>query len=185
MTMQGTELPYNVLESHSEILLNVERWNVREMVLTRPKLVALWAMMERHKTLFSDLTKGDFDNWVRYLASPDSYWLEVYEGNQLVGIINFTDTHQCVDMLAHMVFFDRQPREKLEVCRQVMLWMFKHFHINRITIMPPVIYYATIRLVEALGFKEEGCKRGAVLIGGKWIDQKIYGMLREEAECLS
>lgn len=174
-----------VLRSNTPAVVCAERWDVREMALSREKILALWDLLQKHKTLFSDLTRGDFDNWARYLVSSDSYWLEVYEGEILVGIINFTDMHQCVDTTAHMVFFDRQPHEKKPICKAVMRFMFDKFPLNRITISPPIIYYAVVRLIEALGFKHEGTKRGATLIGGKWVDQHIYGMLREEAECLS
>ena len=99
----------------------------------------------------------------------------------MVGIVWFGDMDQVVDCTAHMVFFDRQPAEKLELCRTLMQWMFDQFPLHRITVTPPAIYHATIRLLEKLGFTKEGCKREAVLLGGKWNDQLIFGITRKEA----
>lgn len=166
---------------HSHPLFMVDKWAVREMELTPEKVKALWNMLQKYKTLFSDLTRQDLNNFVQVISAPHTMWFEIVEYDAVVGIVWFGDLYQVVDCAAHMVFFDRQPAEKLEVCKTLMKWMFDNFPLHRMTVTPPVIYHATIRLLERLGFKEEGCKREAVLIGGKWNDQMIFGITRNEA----
>jgi RimJ/RimL family protein N-acetyltransferase len=167
-------------------LITVNRWEVDHMKLSLEKLNLLWQMLHKRKTLFSDLTRDDFTNFVQTVSDKNSVWLEVREAGVVIGLFYFGEMYQVIDTNAHMVFFDRRPAEKLELCRAVVKWMFTTFPIHRMTVTPPVIYYATIKLMERIGFKKEGMKRQAVLLGGKWVDQYIYGITREEveAQCL-
>lgn len=163
-------------------ILKVDRWTVRECELTPHKVDALWDQLQKYSTLFSDITKGDKSNFIRAITAPHTMWFEVVEYDVIIGIIWFGDLHQVTDCVAHMVFFDRQPAEKLEVCRAVVRWMFDNFPLRRMSVTPPAIYHATVRLLEKIGFKREGCKRDAVLLGGKWNRQLLYGILRHEVQ---
>lgn len=163
-----------------EPLLTVNRWDVCEMQLSWDKIALLWRKLEQHKSLFSDLTRGDFDNYVRLLLQPNTYWLEIYEDDELLGIVYFDGLESNVDAHTHLVFFDRKPAEKLHVCRAIMEHMFEKFPLNRITAQVPDIYFATIRLLKRLGFSSEGVKREAVLLGGRWINTAYMGILRSE-----
>jgi len=155
-------------------------WEAREMRLTWDKVSALWDMLCRHKTLFSDLTRGDVGNYVRLLIQPHTYWLEICDENDLVGIIYFDSFDEVVDIRGHMVFFDRKPAEKVELCRLVVQYMFENFAINRITVPVPALYHATARLMKKLGLTHEGTMRDKMLIGGRWHDVLIFGITRRE-----
>ncbi len=162
------------------VILSVEKWQVREMELTQEKVKALWELLQRYPSLFSDLTKGDQKSFVSTLLVPDSVWLEIVDYDVPVGIVWFGELNQVIDTNAHLVFFDRRPAEKLELCKEIVRWMFLNFPLQRITASPPVIYMATTRLLNKMGFTREGTKRKAALIGGKWVDMAIYGITREE-----
>ena len=163
-------------------IFSVDKWSVNEMVLSHEKVGILWQMLQRYRTLFSDLTRADQNNFVRVITLPGSMWFEVRERDTIVGIIWFGDMDQMVDCTAHMMFFDRQPAEKVGVCRGMVKWMFGNFPLHRITVTVPTIYHATIRLLERIGMKYEGRKREAALMGGKWNDMMIYGITRSESE---
>jgi|ERR1043166_5062301 hypothetical protein len=180
-------MPVQVSENgylHDDAVVACGEWSAYHMTLTREKIEAMWEMLHRHKTLFSDLTMWDKANFLRVLLSPDSVWLEVRKHGCIVGIVWFGDLHQVVDCSGHMVFFDWQPAEKLGLCKAIVRWMFDSFPINRITVTPPVIYRRTVRLLERIGLRREGCKREAVLMDGKWNDMFVYGITRREAERL-
>ncbi len=162
--------------------LQLDQWEVKDMELNPYKVERLWHTLQRHKTLFSDITSGDASNFILAIMSQNTMWFEVRERGILVGLIWFSDLHQVVDITAHMAFFDRRSFEKLNVCRQVVKWMFANMAIHRITVTPPAIYHATIKLLKRLGFVHEGTKREAVLIGGRWHDQLIFGITRSESE---
>lgn len=153
-----------------------------EMHMTPEKVKWLWDEMSKYRTLFSDLTRGSAENFTALLIDPNSLWFEVFSETQLVGIIYFTSMQWEIDCEAHLVFFDRKPREKTLLCRLVAKWMFDNFPLNRITATIPHIYHWTLRLAVAIGFKLEGTKRQSQLMGNKWIDEVIFGLLRSEVE---
>jgi hypothetical protein len=165
----------------SEAIVVSGKWEVHNLTLTREKIDWLWHTTSKHQTLFSDLTRGDFDNFFSALTQPNTMWFEVREEEEIVGIIWITDLELVVDVNAHMMFFDKKPAEKAQICRELIKWAFENLAIHRVTVPVPEIYHATYRLVEKLGFKYEGTKREAVLIGRKWYGIKHYGMTREEA----
>jgi hypothetical protein len=165
-------------------LVAVDRWEVRNMVLTPEKLRGLWVKFQGYKTLFSDMTRNDPANFIRALIAPNILWYEVWEGEQIVGMIWIADLEQVIDATVHMAFFDRQPAEKVGVCKEFAKYLFATLPVQRLTITPPEIYHATIRLAEKLGFRREGCKRQAVLLGGKYVNQLIFGLTRDDMEAM-
>lgn len=164
-------------------IVSVGDWTVVEMVLDQAKVLHLWRVVQMHKTLFSDLTRGDYENFVNTLTSAAAQWWEVWAGDELVGVAWMTGLEQIVDATVHLAFFDRQPTEKADVCKALISWVFSEYPmLHRLTANPPEMYHATKRLLERIGFKWEGRKRQAVLMGGKWHDQQWYGYLRPGAE---
>jgi len=165
-------------------IVQADKWTVRNMVLTLDKIRQLWFIVQRHRTLFSDLTRGDFENFVRALLARNTMWFEVWEYDVIIGIIWLTDLELVTDATIHMAFFDRRPLEKVGVCRALLKWAFTEMPLQRLSVTPPRIYKHTIRLCERMGFKLEGCKRSALLMGGQWQDQFFYGITRKEVEAL-
>lgn len=163
-----------------DVIATVGDFSVEPMVVSPDKIRLIWQRLQKHKTLFSDLTRGNVGLFVREIMDSNTLWFEVRNRGVLVGLIWFEELGQVIDCVVHIVFFDRQPNEKVAVCRELMKWMFNNFPLQRITVTPPAIYYGTIRLLGVLGFTKEGCKRRAVLLGGKWNDVLIYGITREE-----
>lgn len=167
--------------SLSDILIEHDRWRVRELVLTPEKLQFLWEEESKFRSLFSDLTKGDFENYMAVCTDPQSYWLEVIEGPQTVGLVYWTGMQAVIDVDVHVTFFDRKPAEKLDLCKTIARWFFEHNpQVHRMTATLPIIYHATIRLAEHIGFRREGLKRQSQLMGGKRIDEVILGLLATE-----
>lgn len=158
-----------------------DRWKVVELALTLEKTKWLWDEMSRYRTLFSDFTRGDAGNFYDVVNTPGSLWLEILDAGKTVGIIYWTGLLNVVDADIHLIFFDRKPAEKVELCKQIGRWFFKEFPgCVRVTATLPIIYHATIRLAERIGFKWEGCKRRSQLMGGKYVDEVILGLLYEE-----
>lgn len=168
------------LVNYTEPIVEVGPWQVKVMTLTPEKAKELWDIMQTYKTLFSDLTRNDFGNFLNVLLEKRTLWFEVWSMDNLVGVIWLTEMEQVIDATVHMVFFDRQPAEKKLVCRRMLQWVFSQYPLHRISVSIPQLYHATHRLVKSLGFTAEGTKREAVLIGGKWNDLLLYGMTRAE-----
>lgn len=162
-------------------MISVDRWVVEPVVWNDGKIVAVWGLLQRHPTLFSDLTRGSFDNFIANIRGQDTLVLEVKEGEVPVGFFKFQDMGQEVDCNAHVVFFDRKPIEKVQLGRLVSKWMFDSFPLRRISAEVPDIYRWTIDYAKRIGFKQEGVKRKAVCMKGQWRDTILFGLLREES----
>jgi len=151
------------------------------MTLSWEKLLLIWEQMKRFRTLFSDLTRGDLDNFIRYITNDDTLWLEIWKDRELVGIVTLEDLHRIIDFETHILFLDRDMTDKLPIVKAGVLWVFDNFPIQRMSVTLPPMYFATIRLVNEIGFKQEGRKRESLLLNGKWIDQYLFGLTRREA----
>jgi len=151
------------------------------MLFTPEKISWFWTEMNKYKSLFSDLTKGDLANFTAMFAQPDSLWFEVLDGNEdIVGMLYILNMHEVIDCEVHILFFDRRPAEKVLLCKQVVAWVFERYPFRRMTAVVPSIYYRTIKLAKNIGFREEGRKRESALLGNKWVDEVILGILRHE-----
>lgn len=165
-----------------EPILRVGPWEVREMVLTWGKVEHLWEMLKQYKTLFSDMTRNDFNNFFKSITRPNTLWFDVWSDDKIVGLVWLSDIEMTVDGSAHMVFFDRRPAEKQLVCQALIKWVFEQYPLHRVTVSTPAIYFATQRMLKRMGFTLEGVKREAVMMDGKWVDMQFYGMTRSEVE---
>lgn len=173
--------------SDSSVVLRQGRFTVKHLSMTWPKLRLLWEQLQQFRTLFSDLTKGDLDNFLRYVGSESTLWLEIWEEKrpntpaELIGLFMCDNLHHIVDIDAHILFLDRDVAGRASVCRAIAAWLFETLPIQRITVQPSQLAHAAIRLVRNIGFKQEGKKRQALLLGGRWVDVYIFGLTRQEA----
>jgi hypothetical protein len=176
----------NLLASEAEPIFSVGRWDVRPLVLTPGKAEALWEIVSKFKTLFSDFSPKNFDSWAVMLVDPDSIWIEVCEGRRLAGIGTFKGMSALTECECHFFALDRQPAEKADAWRKTLEWIFTQYPmLHRVTMNPPSIYYAAIRTALKIGFVHEGVKRETLMIRGRWTNQTIMSILRREAECHS
>lgn len=165
----------------ADSILTFDKWRVVELQLTLDKTKWLWDEMSKYRTLFSDLTRGDAANFIDVVGAQGSLWLEILEGDKTVGIIYWTGLQNVIDADIHLIFFDRHLVDKTELCKEIGRWFFKEFPgCVRVTATLPAIYGATIRLARRIGFRWEGTKRRSQLMGGKYVDEVIMGLLYEE-----
>lgn len=143
------------------------------------KAEALWEVVSKFKTLFSDMSSGSFEMWATLITDTDSIWFEICEGDRLAALVVFQHMHQLIDVDVHILALDRMPAEKVDVVKKILAYVFREYPmLHRITMQPPTIFYAAIRLARKAGFVDEGVKRETVIIRGKWADQAIMGLLR-------
>lgn len=168
-------------DSTSDLLvLEHGPFKVYELELSPEKIWWLWQNMSACRTLFSDITRDNFDNFTALVMGEDSVWLDVRKNDKPIGVIYFTDLHLVTECYAHIVFFDRNLAEKPTLCKAVAKWAFTKFHIHRLSACMPEIYFATICLAKRTGFKKEGVRQQVYMIGGKWVNEVMLGMTRED-----
>jgi hypothetical protein len=174
MTMTGTNLDQTVL-------LTSGRFTVRELVLTPEKAMYIWTQVNKYRTLFSDLTRGDIKNFMRFITDVDSLWLEIDDSEKMIGVLCLTNLHKIVDTDAHILFFDVMVSDKIELGKELIKWTFSKLPLERVSVDVPAFYHRTRRMVQNMGFKLEGERRRAVLIGGNWVNVLLFGITRGEA----
>ena len=173
----------NNLASALPVLFEEGKWQVRSMDIRPGKAEALWAVVSKFKTLFSDMSLNSYGTFVQAITDTDSVWYEICEGDQLAALIFLQGMSKLVDIEVHILALDRMPAEKAPVVKQLIRYVFKTYPmLHRMTTQPLTIYYAAIRLAKRVGFVEEGVKREAVLVHSKWADQAILGLLRRQGE---
>lgn len=163
------------------LLVQFDRWAVHEMVLTKEKFDWLWEESRQYPSLYSSLD----DHWKLSLAhkvtEPRSLWYEVYEPDRLIGLIYINDI-SVINAEFHVYFFDRKVKEKVPLCREMIRYLFQTYHFHRLSMDVPAIYHATIRMAKSIGFRPEGKRRSWGLLGGKWVDYMMFGLLAEEMD---
>ena len=61
-------------------------------------------------------------------------------------------------------------------------YLFDYVHLHRIEICIRPENQASLRVVEKLGLRYEGCRRAYIHIGGQWRDHECFAITREERE---
>lgn len=149
------------------------------MDMSWPELMRLWGQLKKFRSIFSDLTRGDLNQFIAYVSNRDTFWMEIWEKDELVGLVVLEELHKIVDANAHVLFLDRHILRRIPICKVIIKWLFENMPLQRLTVEVPDWYENTVSLVRNLGFNTEGKKRQAVLIGGRWSDVYIFGLTRD------
>jgi RimJ/RimL family protein N-acetyltransferase len=161
-------------------LIQTPTWIARDLELTPDKIEWIWQEFQMCKTLLNDFNRRK-EVLVAGLINESVYWIEVINvtGNT-VGLISL-ELNRFIDGSLNFYFFDRQIANKVDICALVLDHLFRTFPgLHRITVMIPDIYHATIRLLRRLRFSREGMVRESQLIGGRWVNEVVYGILASE-----
>lgn len=156
-------------------------WKVRELPLDAVKAAWLWEKVQTFKTIYSDLIPDKATAFAAMLQNPFSFWLEIVGEEGPVGLFYVDGLDQVVDANIHLLFYDRKLGDKSELIKEMIELVFRRFPgLHRLTAALPDIYFGTKRLALRSGLKPEGVKRQALLIGGRWVDEALYGVLAHE-----
>ncbi len=150
------------------------------MVINKDKLLYLWRQSIKHKALFWHPALTEYERFVEAMTSPGWVFFEVYKNDYLCGFVYFTGVDHLEHIQMHAIFFDRKLTDKLEVGKQLIQFMFDQYPLERIEAAIADKFHATHRFVQKLGFRYEGSRRRGVLLAGKFVDQRIFSVIRED-----
>ena len=154
---------------------------IYQMVLTnREKLLHLWRMAIKHRSLFWHDGMKDEESFMSALFNPCWVFFEVYKNGYLSGFVYFSEVCSFDHVQLHAVFFDRALTDKLIVGKLLIHWMFDRYPIERIEAAIAENFHATHRFVQNLGMKYEGTRRRGTILRGSWVNQKVYSVIRED-----
>ena len=69
-----------------------------------------------------------------------------------------------------------------EAQRLLVRYLFAHTQVNRVEAITEITNFGEQRALEKAGFTREGILRGTTFRQGRWHDQVIYSVLRDEVE---
>lgn len=152
--------------------------------LTSQKIQELWIEFSQHDSLFSDYTEGKVEPFLDVLFDNRAIVAEVYNvtDDRPAGSMMLNKIIPYFDAQAHFTQWDSNVRHKDPLFHQMMkIWM-DQFELHRLSVELPYHQRGVIRLIERLGFKEEGTRREGSIHKGAWIDLAMFGILKTELE---
>lgn len=137
----------------------------------------MWQRLQAFPQVFDDFGRGDFKGLLAKLSRRDNLFFDIGPG---LGLACAFAVRPGLDAVIHLVMFDRKLRGREGVFLDILRWGFERLQLRRCTAMLPADARTGRKLLERLGFVQEGLMREAMLREGKLVDLEIYGMLREE-----
>lgn len=128
-------------------------------------------------------TKNRLERWLKDQFFQKNMVI-LYDSNS-VGIaqihnIDYINRKCELGMLIHPEF----QRKKIgtEVTKKLLTIVFDELNLNKIEIEIAANNYASIKLIEKFGFKNEGTKQQSIYKNGNYQDVVLYGLLRRQFE---
>lgn len=149
---------------------------VRLGVFDEAKLRALWEKIKPYDPLFTDDSLRDPEVFLRWVLDRHGVVLEL-EG----GIIIIQKIAPTVSAEAHFIFWDHKMSARLETLKDVMVWAFLTFELERMSTTIADYAKAVRRFVEKkMGWVYEGTKRNCIRHQGRMVSMHMYSILKTE-----
>ncbi len=109
--------------------------------------------------------------------------IELKETGKLIGVVSLSKINRKHKKAVIGYWIGKKHWNKgigTEALNLILGFGFRKLKLNRIygKVMVPNI--ASAKLLEKAGFRHEGTLRKDVFIRGKWMDYKVYGLLKED-----
>jgi len=147
------------------------------LVLTPDRVMYLWEQLRQFPIMFDDFSRDNQEMFFAQLTNPKNIFVDIGPG---LGLAAGFAVRPKLDAVLHLAMFDRRLRGREDLFKDIMQYFFDHLQLRRMTAMITEDAITAVKLVERLGFQEEGLMRYAVLRDGKYLNVRVYGILREE-----
>jgi len=162
-------------------------YHFRAFDLTLTTGNALWDRYVAHDVFSDDGPQDREQFWATIVRQrPLLFELVTTESREQVAIITLDhiytswETGAPISMRFHAATWDAKAAPRRELTKQFIAWLFLQFGLHRMDAEVPATHGGACRNLERLGFTAEGEMRKAVRYSGKWINQRKFGILREE-----
>ena len=136
----------------------------------------IWEKIKEFDSIFVDDRMSKKETYLKQFVKRDTIVLE-NEG----GIIIITKIDPGLKATFHPVFWDHKLSARYEDLKDVLIWLFLYFKLERLETQIAPYAKAAIRFIEKkMNFTYEGTLRSYVMRNKVPMDMKIYSILREE-----
>jgi hypothetical protein len=146
-------------------------------VLTQENVQRAWIKLQEFPVIFDDFNKNNIQNFYDKLLDPHNIILDIGPG---VGIAAGFMVRPGLDMVLHIVMFDKRIKGREPLCREMMKYFFDKLQLRRMSAIITEDARTAVKLALRLGFTLEGTIRKGVLRNGEFLDAYMYGILKEE-----
>ena len=178
--------------------------------LTTTKMRDLHKRLQAFPFVFDDDHADNEQAFQELLLSP---YTAIIELNDDQGVFIATELHPRRTASVHALFWDRSLADKVQLCRDMLAWLFNTFDLHRIEVYLPMLRAytsdsnvnvlvehkpsksfndrrldplcrAAARFNTKVGMRLEGRLRESFLRFGEWHDTFVFGLTRARLEVL-
>ena len=146
------------------------------LVFSKEKLDSIWNKIKDFPSIFVDDRMSKKEVYLKQFIKRDTIVLE-----NTGGIIIITKIDPGLKATFHPVFWDHKLSTRYEDLKDVLIWAFLYFNLERVETQIAPYARAAIRFIEKkMNFTYEGTLRSYVRRKGIPMDMKVYSILRGE-----
>ena len=146
------------------------------LTFSQEKLDSIWEKIKDFPSIFVDDRMAKKEVYLKQFVKRDTIVLE-NDG----GIIIITKIDPGLKATFHPVFWDHKLSARYEDLKDVLVWVFLYFNLERVETQIAPYAKAAIRFIEKkMGFTYEGTLRSYVRKNNSPMDMKVYSILKGE-----
>ncbi len=144
---------------------------------TIPKLISLWKKAKVYSSIFTDeMLDGGVHLFCEMLLNKNTVTVEI-KG----GLLILQNIIHGLRGEVHFILWDSKLSSKAMLMKELLLWAFLSFELERIETFVASYARAIMRFLERkLGFQMEGVMRNRVRNKGELTDLYVYSILKSE-----
>jgi ribosomal-protein-serine acetyltransferase len=116
----------------------------------------------------------------RQLDARTGLQMALLDGPRIAGVVGFHTVdwpNRCAS-IGYWLSRERQGEGRMTAAvRTLVEHAFGALELHRVELRADVVNARSRAIADRLGFREEGTLRGAALVGGRFVDHVVYGML--------
>jgi len=146
------------------------------LIFSEEKLDYIWEKIKDFDSIFVDDRMSKRDVYLKQFVKRDTIVLE-----NKGGIIIITKIDPGLKATFHPVFWDHKLSARYEELKDVLVWVFLYFNLERVDTQIAPYAKGAMRFIEKkMGFTYEGTLRSFVKKNNSPMDMKVYSILRGE-----
>ena len=149
--------------------------------LTSSRLMFYWENLKDFNSMFMVDGELTFEKFCQMMIKDYMIFEIADEYDEVGGLVLLTDLRPKVRAEVHFSIWDRKLSKKTKTLKELMLWGFLYFNLQRIeTFVPEYARAVKMFITKQLGFVFEGKLRNRTRYNGRPVSMLAYSILRDE-----
>lgn len=170
-------------------LREIERKDLRAINQWRNDSDLLFYLEAPYRFISNDVDEKWYDNYLHNRDKQVRCAIVSDESDDILGLVSLTDIDSINQSAKlHIMVGKEENRGKglgTFAVTEIVKHAFLNLNIQRIELSTLEYNIKAQKLYEKVGFLREGIKRKSIYKNGQWVDQYIYGLLKDEFDVWS